>query len=187
MVSHSIMGLSPSFMLIWDKPRFILAVSLLVCHLFSWKSMNSWRRKTTKFYSPTSGAELDWELRDKLPMGKTEKRTNHHNRINNFMAWEALNWHSNNWTSSHRHLNEKIESFDVSLCHSIFICDQLITHPLQHHKGCQGASPQCKTKSSSTKRLSLLKRGFNLLLCHLKFRQATITGPGSYHVRGNWK
>lgn len=124
--------------------------------------------------------EQNWaqNLRDKLPMGKTQKRTNHHNRINNFMAWEVLNWHSNSQTAFHLHLNEQTESFDISLCNLGFRCDQLITHPLQHHKGCQGASSQCKAKSPSTRR-----KEFKLPLHHLKFGQVTITGAGSYHVR----
>lgn len=178
MVSRSIMGLYPSFMLIWDKPILILAVSLWFAIYFHGNP--NWSRKTTKFYSPNSGAELGWELGDKLPMGKTQKRTNHHNRINNFMAWEALNWHSNSClSSSPKWIDWILWHFSLSLRFQMWST---------HHRSFAAPwrLPQCKPsvqdKKLKDKKTACWKE-FNLLLHHLKFRQATITGTGSYHVR----
>lgn len=66
----------------------------------------NWRRKSTKSYSSTSGEGLSPKTKDNLSMGKTQQRTNHHDRINNFIEWEALNWHGNSWTTFHLQLNE---------------------------------------------------------------------------------
>lgn len=82
----------------WGVSSFILETNQ---HLFwkyaSWFVIHfdanpNWRRNSTEFYSTTSGAELGPELKDNLSMGKTQQRTNHLDRINNFMEWAALNW-----------------------------------------------------------------------------------------------
>lgn len=98
-------------------------------------------------------------------MGKTQKRinnknqnrTNHHKKINNFMAWEALNWHRNSWTAfqpSPKRMDWILWRFSLSLSFQMWSTHHTSSAAPQRLPRCK---PSVKAKSSSTRRLSLLK------------------------------